>query len=310
MKEFKRKVALWLVICLCINMIGCRPATGPSETTVATEPTGNGETVPQTGTYTVKVTSESGAAFAGLGVFVYEDATKEELVWFAKTDDTGSISFNARVSEGYVAFLDKAPDGYEIQENYPLTGLNTEIVLPIQMAGAEDYVGKTFSLGDVMWDLTVTDVNGVTHQLSKLLEEKEAVMLNFWYMDCAPCRMEFPYLQNAYETRSDKLAVLALNTVDTDEAAIAAFAQQNGLTMPVAKCDSTVANALQVAGYPTTVMIDRNGIISLVHQGGITGADTFGDVMDYFTAEDYQPGVITDVNTIITPEDNSTEDII
>ncbi len=323
MKRIKRTIALLLIACLCLSLFACKEdepkkqeptatngATGEATsgpdagTTPGSEPT-----VPQAEekTYTIRLISEGGAPFVGVGIYVYEDATQNELVWFARTDDTGAISFKAKVQEGYVAILEDAPEGYELQEFYTLTGEETEIVFQAEMAGAEDYVGKKFALGDVMWDLTVMDLNGQTHQLSKLLEEKDAVMLNFWYLDCAPCRMEFPYLQEAYEKDNGKIALIALNCIDSDAVAITKYFQEAGLTFPVAQCDQAMANALGIAGYPTTVVIDRFGIISLMHQGGIEGAGAFGDVMDYFTAEDYQQGVIRDVNTIITPEDNNDE---
>ncbi len=308
MKKVKRILAVCLAICLVLSLGACR--TGDSgetsgETGAPDPGTTTPDTMPSAVTYTVTLTSELGAAFEGVGIYVYEDASKQELVWFARTDATGTISFTAEPGEGYVAFLDNAPEGYTVQEHYVLTGEVTAIVLPVEMAS--EIAGRTFSLGDIMWDLSVTDVQGNTYTVSQLLEEKEAVLLNFWYMDCAPCRMEFPDLQKAWETRSDKLAVLALNPIDQDPAAIAQFAQEMGLTFPVGTCAAEVQSALRLGAYPTTVIIDRNGVISLIHEGGITGADVFGDIMDYFTAEDYQAGVVEDYTSILTPEDNVEE---
>ncbi len=314
MKNSKRITALLLAVCLCLSLAACRTG-GTGETTdnttaaPGTTPVPGGEEPqPASGTYTVNLSSELGAAFEDVGIFVYEDASKEELVWFARTDATGTMSFTAQVKEGYVAYLESVPEGYAVEEGYPLTGLETRIVLPVAISS--DIGGRTYGLGDVMWDLTVTDVEGNTYSISQLLEEKEAVLLNFWFMDCAPCRMEFPDLQKAWETRSDKLAVLALNPIDSDEAAIAQFAKDMGLTFPVGKCPQEAQTALKLAAYPTTVIIDRNGVISLVHQGGIQGVDTFGDIMDYFTADGYRPGVVEDYNTILTPEDNVQEEPI
>ncbi len=313
MKLTKRLMAACLVLVLCLSAFsGCKedggqgngPSAGTDTTPTATNPAAPGQ--PQT--YTIQLVSEAGTPFTGVGIYIYEDATQEELVWFAKTNDAGAISFTAPAAEGYVAILDGVADGYAVAENYPLSGADTVITLEAAMISGEDYIGKKFGLGDVMWDLTVTDLNGKTYQLSQLLEENEAVMLNFWYIGCVPCRMEFPYLQQAYVDNADqKIALIAINTMDSDAAAVQAFAEENGLTFPVAQGSEDISNALGITNYPTTVVIDRFGIITLKHEGGIEGAGAFGDVMNHFLGDDYQSAVITDVNTIITPEDNNDE---
>ncbi len=313
MKLFKRLTAALLIACLCLSLYACKKdgdAPGKDGGASATT-TGGGNTGPanqgQNQTYTIRLVTESGVPLGGVGIYVYEDATQNELVTFARTDDNGIITFQNQAMDGMVAILDKVPDGYDLQDNYPLTGANTEILLKTAMISGDGYIGKKFGLGDVMWDLTVTDLEGNTHQLSKLLETHEAVMLNFWYLDCAPCRMEFPYLQQAYAEHGNKVPVLALNAVDQDAGAIRQYVQTAGLTMPVAQVSSDVTTALGINSFPTTVVIDRFGTISLMHAKGIEGGDAFGDVMTYFVGEDYKPGVITDVNTIITPEDNDDE---
>ena len=70
---------------------------------------------------------------------------------------------------------------------------------------------SSYKLGDNMGDYTVTDINGQTHSFSELLQSKKAIVLNFWFVNCGPCQMEFPYLQSAYDTYSDDVAVIAIN---------------------------------------------------------------------------------------------------
>ncbi len=305
MKHWKRITVLLLAVCMCFSLFACWGKGGSSDD----ESLNGMDEVNEDGTvtYTVQMVSEGGMAFEGVGIYIYEDETLEELVWFDKTDAQGKMSFTAQPSGKYVAILDKVPEGYELEAFYPLTGKETLITLTAALVS--DYAGKTFQLGDVMCDLTITDVSGKTYQLSELLKEKKAVMLNFWFRTCTPCRQEFPYLLEAYEKYSDDVEVLALNPIDTDEKAVQDYVEEMKLTVPTALCDGELETALKVLSYPTTIIIDRYGVISLVHTGSITSTQTFEDIFAHFTAEDYVQGVVKDVEEIMT-SDGSDEDEI
>ena len=67
----------------------------------------------------------------------------------------------------------------------------------------EDLTNRIYELGDVVHDFEVTATNGTTYKLSELLKEKKAVILNFWFLNCGPCKMEFPFLEQAYEDYAD-----------------------------------------------------------------------------------------------------------
>ncbi len=303
MKLRKRILALCLSVCMCLCLFAC----GRQEGTQTEGPTEAANTAPQTAAHSIRLVSESGKAFEKVGVYIYEDEALSELVWFARTDDAGALTFQAPLCESYVAVLDGVPDGYAVAEHYALTGTATEIVLSVDMVAGDDLSGKRFALGDVMADISVTDVSGKTCKISELLQEKKAVVLNFWFLSCTPCKMEFPHLQEAYEAYSDQVAVLALNPIDANEADIAAYAQEMGLSFPVAACDARLQQAMQLVSYPTTVVIDRYGIISLVHEGSITSTRSFEDIFSYFAAEDYTQSIVEDVNDILSDEEEEEQ---
>lgn len=294
-KRLQRIGVLCLVLCLCISMFSCKKRE--DDTTGVTDGAAG------SGTYTIEIVSEGGLAMEGIGVYIYTDETQEELVWFAKSDASGIVTFESEGSDSYVAVLNGVPEGYVVEEFYPITGEKTQIVLATEMASADDLTGIIFNLGDVMYDLTVTDTEGTTYKLSELLAEKEAVVLNFWYLECTPCRAEFPYLQEAYEKYSDKIEVLALNPVNTGkDAEVAEFKENLGLTFPVALCDPAWEDAMQLSSYPTTVVIDRYGTITLIHKGSVTNAQTFEDIFEFFSAADYVQTNVEDVEDILGEE--------
>ena len=246
--------------------------------------------------YTITVMSEGEKSLSDIKVYVYKDETKADLVWVADTDEEGKVTFEAEESDAYVAVLQEVPAGYIAEEVYSIQDTQTEIRLEITLDGnAEDV---TYKLGDVVLDFEVTATNGTTYQLSELLKEKKAVVLNFWFLNCGPCKMEFPFLQEAYDEYKDKIEVLAINPVDGTNDKITAYAQENGLTIPMAVGDMKWQNSFMLTAYPTTVVIDRYGTIAMMHKGSITEKETFTKIFEYFTSDTYEQTTIRNISDI------------
>lgn len=289
MKKKYRVLLLAVAVCLLIGLCfcGCGKSGGETKPSVGTEKV----------TYTVTLKTEGGKALEGVGVYFYTDATMAELVWFAKTDAAGAVSFTDLESNGYIAVLDNPPAGYKVEPYYPLTSQSVEIVLATDMADG-DLETLRYQLGDVMMNFSVTDVDGKTWVLSDLLAEKQAVVLNFWYLQCAPCKAEFPYLQAAYEAYSDKIALIAMNPINDSREEIAAYAVENGLTFPMLHCDPAWEKTMQLTAYPTTVIIDRFGTIALIHKGSIDDSKVFEDAFAFFTAENYEQTTVENIKDL------------
>lgn len=152
---------------------------------------------------------------------------------------------------------------------------------------APPYSGP-LSLGDIMPELTVTTVEGETLLLSELLKSKKMVVLNFWFADCIWCIREFPVMEASYQQYREDMEILALNPYDAP-ADIAAFQQEHSLSFPMASCSRDLTMAFGVSGYPTSVIIDREGTICLIHPGAITEKQVFDRLFETFTAQDYSP---------------------
>lgn len=288
-KSLIRVVAACLLVCLVVSMVACVSQGGKDPTedsaTAGTDATAGDVT------YTITVKSEGGLPLEKLGVYIYTDSTLQELVWFAKTGADGVVTFTDAASDSYVAVLADVPEGYGAEEMYAITGEATEIVLAADMAEG-DLSKITYKLGDVMQDFSVTAPDGTVYTLSQLLQEKEAVVLNFWYLQCNPCKAEFPYLQEAYEKYAGQIEVLALNPVNSDNDEIAAFQNEQGLTFPMAAADPNWEKAMQLKAYPTTVVVDRYGNISMIHEGSVTDAETFERIFAFFTDDAYEQTVV------------------
>lgn len=157
---------------------------------------------------------------------------------------------------------------------------------------------SNYKPGDYMGDYTVTDINGNDYTFSELLEDKKAIVLNFWFVGCGPCQMEFPYLQAAANEYSDDIAVLAINPTDDRETHIQNYAVQNDLSIPLIKGDIAWNYALNLDAFPTTIVIDRYGRIAFSHTGAVFEAGVFEKIFAHFSADDYEHKVVNKIEDI------------
>lgn len=293
-------VALCLIMALCLPMAACNRDKNPDSTDGPTA--GNTEV-----TYGLTVKNQGGAPLSDISIYVYEDDTLQDMIAVIKTDKDGYASFTYRSGSGYVAVLGNVPDGYQVEKSYSIISENTEIILPVMLVEG-DLETASYKLGDVMMDFTFTDMDGKEHKLSELLQTRKAVLLSFWVLENNQCKMEMPYLQEAYEEYKDSAAVLAMNPVQKDQDKIREFVQQFGLTMPVGACDPSWEDALHILGYPATVIVDRYGTIVLTHVGGFKSATEFKDVLAFFTAEDYVQKIVENYEELLVSEPENNYD--
>lgn len=155
-----------------------------------------------------------------------------------------------------------------------------------------------YALGCVMPNVYATNAQGETVELHRILEEKKLVVLNFWFADCPWCVKEFPAIELAYQNYKTDMEILALSPIDSQEE-IDAFRQEHGLNFPMSGCSQQLTNLLGVRGYPTSVFIDREGKISLIHSGAITDNRVWNQLFDHYLREDYKHRAYASVEDIL-----------
>ncbi len=143
--------------------------------------------------------------------------------------------------------------------------------------------------GDKMQDFTVKLSDGREMTLSQLLQTKELVILNFWATWCGPCQMEFPFMEEAYRKYQDQVEIIALSVEPTDtNDVIEAFKKSNNLTvLPMGQDITGLSGGFFFDAIPTSVAIDRFGVICWQESGSITSTDGFERLFSGFLGEDY-----------------------
>ncbi len=295
--NLKRVLSMLLAVALVLGLVGC---AGTSEETTPSTEAQTGEKV----TYTVTVESAGGMPMEGLDIYVYADESLSELKQFGKTDASGKAEISLAKADGYVAVVSGAPKGYHVNASYPLTGGKTQIVLKSSLIQDGNLADAQLGLGDVMYDFTVKDANGEEITLSKMLEEKDMVLLNFWYTTCSWCLKEFPYMEEAYQIYQENVGIIALNPYESNDV-IKPFQENNNLSFNMASCPGSWSNSFGVTGYPTSIVVDRYGVICLIEAGGLTSITPFRNTFDHFTGEEYDqklcPGGIADLSVAVKP---------
>lgn len=140
--------------------------------------------------------------------------------------------------------------------------------------------------GDEAPNFVLNDFDGTPVSLADF--RGRPVVINFWATWCAPCRIEMPELQAAYEKYQDEgLIILALNQDEPLEVARAYFYDEAGLTFTPLLDQRHMVAAQYGAFYtlPATFFIDPQGVVTAVHRGLLTRTQ-----LDDFLSKTIPPG--------------------
>lgn len=127
-------------------------------------------------------------------------------------------------------------------------------------------------------------------QLSVVDLRGDVVVLNFWYANCPPCRVEAPDLQAvADDTADDGVQFVGVNIRD-DAATAQAFERSFDIGYPsVLDDDGQIRLALRgqvpPSAVPSTLVLDREGRVAARVLGAVSRS-TLGALVDDAVAED------------------------
>jgi len=102
----------------------------------------------------------------------------------------------------------------------------------------------------------------------------KVLLLDFWASWCAPCRKSFPALEGIHQRYKARGLVVFGVSVDEDAGAMKRFLQQHAVSFSIARDQAhKLAEAVKVPTMPTTLLVDRRGVIRFVNSG-FRGAET------------------------------------
>lgn len=312
MNNLKKSISLLAVLAVIFSMCGvfagcdsnaAKNTTAPATTApAATEPPAT-QPAGDMADYTVTVKSAGGMGLEGAAVSVFTDEALTNLQGYTQTDKDGNATLQLPQNGQYYIGLSGIPKGYALEPYYTFNGTSANITVSSSLVQGE--TPSSLKLGDVMYDFTVTTPNGTSITLSEMLKEKDMVLLNFWYTGCSWCVTEFPFMEKAYQMYQEDVGIIAMDPMGESNEAIAAFPASYGLelTFPLVSCSSSWASVFGISGYPTSVVIDRYGVIVLIEVGAIPSLRPFASLFETMTGDDYQQKLYNNVNELlIIPE--------
>ena len=140
------------------------------------------------------------------------------------------------------------------------------LILSFNNLIADELSGKAapaFSIKDTQGkDINLSDYRG------------KVVLLDFWATWCVPCNKEFPYLIKFYQEHyKDDFIILAVN-IDNSEENMNRFLREQYLDSYVSHKfpvifdrDKKIPPLYKLESMPTTIFIDKKGIIRYMHTG-------------------------------------------
>ncbi len=143
----------------------------------------------------------------------------------------------------------------------PTPTLGSLVTVPTKPAASDipevGAIAPRFTLPDLNGDeVTLDDYRG------------KVVLLNFWATWCPPCQNEIPMFIEVYEELKDEDFVILAVSMGERKEEVASFVAAKGMTFPVLLDSSrSVARRYLVRAVPTSLVIDRDGVVQRIIVG-------------------------------------------
>jgi len=140
------------------------------------------------------------------------------------------------------------------------------LVFFVLLSGCEKKVPRVNSPAP---DFILKDIEGKSVRLSDY--RGKVVVLEFWATWCPPCKLAIPEFNSLYEKYIGREFEVLAVSIDEDSSGLRSFAKEYGISYPVLADNKNVAELYGITNIPTTIIINKEGIISNKHLGYVPG---------------------------------------
>ncbi|MBP3894078.1 MAG: TlpA family protein disulfide reductase [Atopobiaceae bacterium] len=147
----------------------------------------------------------------------------------------------------------------------------------------DDFVGREMPAFDV------EQPDGTHITKDALIAGKEVTAVVLYASWCGPCEKEFPEMDAIYRKYQDRMGMVGIDVdgLDTMED-VRKYQDSHDLTFPLALgAGNESLDFVKTKTYPTTLLVDREGIIRFCRVGSIPTAELFEELVTFFLGDDY-----------------------
>ncbi len=156
----------------------------------------------------------------------------------------------------YATPIEEVAEGKELLERY------NEAVAKSKGIGILISKQDIIKKGDKFPQFTATDISGKTWTNADV--KGKVMVLNLWFTGCGPCRAEMPELSKWKDEMPD--VMFFSSTYENAERAKPVIENQ-GFNWIALVNDTQFTEFIGTNGYPMTIVIDKNGIITKIEYG-------------------------------------------
>lgn len=189
---------------------------------------------------------------------------------YDSVNQTEISRFTSDINYPYIVILDSENKVIVSEQGTYSEAYNNRYIMPL---------ANDITMGNEVGDYClIQDISNLADGSRLAIDDYrgQIVVLNFWYVECAPCKAELPYFSEI-NTKYDEVEVIAVSSrmwYDSMPEETKAYAADSGynITWAYDNTGETYTDALfgKHDAYPATVIIDQEGYVAYKTMGGVT----------------------------------------
>jgi len=188
-------------------------------------------------------------------VFIFKDTLGHEIT---------KSAFQQLMRElgGHPAYSISLEDNKRIMTMSPPTSPEAKLMmekLSEKKATLNEMIGNPFPFEKM------TDIEGNNYNHDSF--EGKIVVLNYWFVECAPCIREMPHLNELVAEFSNNEEIVFIAPSLSDQDKIESMLEKRPFDYALIPDADNHSNSIGIAGYPTHIVVNQDGIVTMLETG-------------------------------------------